>query len=85
MLPREFVRRIAAHREHQKAMVEREEHRFYNMLNAFGSVMAGKKWTWQSPSREPSRREDLNERFERAYARHLARRRRWHSDSETKG
>lgn len=74
MLPREFMRRVDVHNEQQehanKQAEATEEARFYNTLNAVGLAMTGKEWKWISPEEEPK---DIEERWERAYARHLRR------------
>lgn len=73
MLPREFMRRVEVFREQRKEDADREEARFYNMINAFGSVMLGKKWKWQMP-RQQHDQHDLDERWRRALERHHRRR-----------
>ena len=78
MLPREFVRRCAVYREQQEARGELEKHRFYNMLNAFGSAMAGKKWKWQSPPSDARPVEGFEDREARVLKRVAERRRRRH-------
>lgn len=53
---------------------QQEQHRFYNTLNAFGLVMAGKKWKWVTPGNDAKPVEDLGAR-EARILKHLAERR----------
>ena len=59
--------RAAQVRHERDAHKERRE--FFNTLNAFGSVMAGKKWRWQTPRHEAEEVDDFEEREDRALRR----------------
>ena len=55
MTPRSFMRQIEAYnwRMEQQAKLQSRvlEAQYFNTLNAFGVVMVGKKWEWQSPGK----------------------------------
>lgn len=72
MTPREFSRRAGVYRDQMEARQKEEEARFFNTLNAFGVVMTGKKWKWQTPGAEREEPEDFEERERRAMQKHLA-------------